>query len=46
MKDTVKGFFRFYENQTSEAKILIILLTTFASTCFVALAVNIWYYGL
>ena len=46
MKDTLKSFFRFYEMQSTEARIAIIILTTFACVCFLALAVNLWYYGI
>lgn len=42
----MKNFFRFYEMQSTEAKIAIILLTTFAAVCFLALAVNIYRYGI
>ena len=35
MKDTLKSFFRFYEMQSTEARIAIIILTTVAITSFV-----------
>jgi len=42
----MKAFKRFYNSQEPVQRIAIILLTTFASVCFLALVVNLWYYGL
>jgi hypothetical protein len=40
----MRAFKRFYEMQSPEARIAIIILTTFAAVCFLALAVNLYYY--
>ena len=46
MKQLLKKFEYFYEMQSPEARIVIIVLTTIAAIGLITMCVNFYYYGI